>query len=283
MATVTMPLERLNPHTLRSRSGPPPAPPTVGSVPAETTAVHTGMLRCALAADDSAAYWKRVDPSVPAEARASVAFQERWFGTKSEARVRGLLPGLMARFDAFPEALELFKELGSVPGVLRPWICHFHVQLTDPIYRRFTGRMLPARRAQGYTALDREEVARWLGDKEPGRWSAVTRLKFASNLLGSAREVGLVASRRDPRKLVTPSVPALALGYVLHLLRAVEFEGTLTDNPYLASAGVTPETFTTAASRVPGLEVAELGGSVSLHWRSASLFGWGREFLGGNR
>lgn len=264
------------PRQRRASSAPP-----AGSKPSEVTVVHTAMLRCTLAVDDSAAYWKRVDLTVPPEARAKLAFQERWFGTKSEARVRGVLPALVARFDAFPEAIALLRELGSVPSVVRPWICHFHVQLTDPVYRRFTGQFLPARRAQSYTALDREAVARWLEEREPERWSPATRLKFATNLLGTAAEVGVIANRRDPRKLARPLVPPLALGYALYLLRGLEFEGSLMDCPYLASCGVGPKGFVSAVSRVPGLAVAELGGTVELRWQSPSLLAWGREHLRG--
>lgn len=261
----------------RPRSSAPPA----GTTPSEVTAVHTAMLRCTLAADDSAAYWRRVDPSVAAEARADTAFRERWFGTKSEARVRGVLPALMARFDAFPEALTLLRELGAVPAALRPWICHFHVQLSDPVYRCFSGEFLPARRAHCYATVEREGVVRWLEEREPDRWSPATRLKFASNLLSTAAEVGIITNRRDPRKLVSPIVPPLALGYALYLLRGVEFAGTLMDNPYLASCDVTREAFVTAGARVPGLAVAELGGTVDLRWHSPSLLAWGREHLRG--
>jgi len=42
------------------------------------------------------------------------------------------------RYDAIPEALALLRELQSVPATVRPWICHLHTQLSDPLYRRFT-------------------------------------------------------------------------------------------------------------------------------------------------
>jgi hypothetical protein len=114
---------------------------------------------------------------------------------------------MVARFDAYPEALALFRKLGTVPSKLRPFLCHVHTQLADPVYRRFTGELLPTRREQGLTTLDRDTVARWVDGLEAGRWGASTCIKFASNLLATALDAGLVGGRRDPRKL--PPIPAI--------------------------------------------------------------------------
>ena len=245
----------------------------------ETTVVHTRILRCMLAVDDCYAYWQHVDLSVPVSQRATAAFELRWFGTKSEARVRTIMTDMVERFDAFPEAIELLHRLGTVPANLRPFICHVHTQLADPIYRRFTGEYLPTRRVQGYTTIDRDTVARWVDAFEPARWSTTTCIKFASNLLATAFDVGLIGGRRDPRKLTLPIVPEVILGYALYLLRGVGIEGSLTDNPYLRSLGITPEVARTMAPRVPGIRFAELGGLVELSWLAPSLAPWGLQNL----
>jgi hypothetical protein len=248
--------------------------------PVEATEMHTRILRCMLATDDCYAYWQHVDVSVPVEARAAVAFQERWFGVKSEARVHTLLPTMVERFDRYPEALALLRSLGSVPAVLRPWICHLHLQLSDPIYRRFTGEYLPERRAQGYAAVDRAVAARWVESVAPERWSATTTLKFASNLLSAAAEAGIIKERKDPRKLAIATVPDAAVGYALYLLRTVEFAGTLSDNPYLRSLGIDAGLFPVALARVPGIRYRGLGGVHEVDWRYPSLTAWGTETLG---
>lgn len=253
----------------------------VGSTPAEVTTIHTRILRCMLAVDDSATYWRRVDPQVPVGERARVAFEQRWFGAKSEARLRTIMTDLVERFDAFPQAFELLRRLDSVPSGFRPWICHVHTQLADPIYRRFTGEFLPARRDQGYVGVDRATVARWVEELEPGRWGAASRSKFASNLLATAAEAGLVAGRRDPRKLLVPVVPGVVVGYVLYLLRGVSHEGSLTDNAYLRSLGITPDTFRSHAPRIPDVHYAELGGVGELTFEQANLLSYGLEHLGG--
>lgn len=260
----------------------PPASESVARPrPCEVTAVHTRILRNMLACDDSYAYWQRVDVTVPASDRARLAFEQRWFGARSEARVITLVGDMVARFDAYPEALSLLHELGTVPAPLRPLICHVHTQLTDPIYRRFTGELLPARRDQGTTTIDRDTVARWIESLAPGRWAAATSIKFASNLLSTALDAGLVRGKRDPRPINTSPVPDAIIGYVLYLLRGVGIDGTLTDNPYLRSLGVRPDNFASVTAGVPGIRFAELAGVTELTFLEPSLTAWGRQALRG--
>lgn len=243
--------------------------------------VHTRILRCTLATDDSHAYWRNVDVRVPVEARARIAFECRWFGMKSEARVDTLIRNMAERFDAFPEALSLLQGLRSPPAPLRPWICHLHTQLSDPLYRRFTGEYLPDRRAQGVRTLDRDTVARWVESLEPGRWAVVTCRKFGTNLLATAFEAGLLQNRRDPRALALGTVPDAALGYALYLLRTTRFAGVLGQDPYLRSLGVERDALSMALCRVPGITYRSLGGSGEIDWQYPSLTTWGVQTLAG--
>lgn len=243
--------------------------------------MHTRILRCTLAMDDSQAYWRNVDLSVPVEQRSRVAFQERWFGFKSEARVDTLIKNMTERFDRYPEALALLQRLPTMQVALRQWICHLHTQLSDPLYRRFTGEYLPQRRAQGLRSLDRDTVARWVESLEPGRWSIVTCRKFGTNLLATAFEAGLLENRRDPRQLSSLNAPHEAWGYALYLLRTVRFDGALGGNPYLRSLGADSETLPIVLRRVPGIAYQSLGRVEELEWRYPSLMTWGVQVLGG--
>jgi hypothetical protein len=233
-----------------------------------------------LAADDCAAYWRRADTTVPAANRASLAFAERWFGIKSEARVRTIMTDMVERFDVYPEALTLLHRLRRIPAAVRTLICHVHTQLADPVYRRFSGTFLAERREQGRDTIDRSAVARWVDTLAPGRWSPATCTKFASNLLATALDAGLVRGRRDPRKLAHLVVPEVAVGYALYLLRGVRIEGSLTDNPYLRSLGVTSVTLHTVAPRVPGVRIAALGGIAEVTFLEPTLTAWGLRHLG---
>ncbi|HMA93507.1 MAG TPA: hypothetical protein VKP30_12520, partial [Polyangiaceae bacterium] len=98
----------------------------------ESTTTHARILRCTLAVADSQAYWQHADLDLVWAARSRRAFEGRWFGVRSEARVCTLIAEMAARFDAFPEALALLHELGTVPSNLRPYLCHVHTQLADP-------------------------------------------------------------------------------------------------------------------------------------------------------
>jgi hypothetical protein len=232
-----------------------------------------------LAADDCFAYWRHVDTAVSSAERAHIAFEQRWFGTKSEARVRTIMTDMVERFDAYPEALALFQKVGRIPAGLRTFLCHLHTQLADPVYRAFTGDFLPSRRDEGRTTVDRAAVARWVESSHPGRWSSVTCTKFASNLLATALDVGLVRCRRDPRQLPHPIVPAVVVGYALYLVRGVRIEGSLTENAYLRSLGLTTDSLGRISGTIPGVRIAELGGLAEITFQEPTLTAWGLRYL----
>lgn len=245
--------------------------------PSEATVVHTRILRCALAVDSSHAYWRNAAPEhVPAAQRTLEAFEERWFGEKSERRVHSIITEMIERFDLYPEAFAFLHQMHDgreVPARLRAFACHIHTQLADPIYRRFTGDLLPQRRELGQKTIDRETTARWVDGIEPGRWAKVTCLKLAASLLSAAADAGLIDARRDPCTIKTPVVPHSTVGYVLYLLRGVSIEGSILDNPYLRSLGITPATFGAIAPRVPGIHYTEDGAIIFLE---PSLDAWAK-------
>lgn len=200
----------------------------------EVRDIHTALLRCTLEVDTARAWWTR--PETGDQTRlATRAFEESWFGARSLPRVKLLLSNMRARFDAYPYALRVLREWHHMEPGTRALICHWHVQLTDPLYRAFAGRYLVERHDADRPDVTRDMVTRWVGDQGPGRWTMRTRVQFATQLLATAKAAGLVKTAKDPRQLAFPRVDDQALTYLLYLLRGVEFEGTLIDNPYLAS------------------------------------------------
>ena len=81
-----------------------------GPSPCETREIHSRLMKCALAVEESRAYWQYGQPEDNRPV-AQVAFEEYWFGAKSLPWVRVIISNMRARFDAFPEAF----------GVLRRW------------------------------------------------------------------------------------------------------------------------------------------------------------------
>lgn len=247
--------------------------------PAEATQVHTRILRLALGVEDSRSYWEHVDPSVPPGDRAVVAFEQRWFGAKSLERVRFLVSAFVERYDPFPEALAVLRRWHSMDAPTRQMICHWHLQLSDPLYRRFTGEFLVERRAARDAKLDRDITLRWVKSEFPDRWSAATCVQFASKLLSAASEAGLVSPKRDPRSLPLPKVPDLALAYLMHLLRGAAFQGTLTDNLYLASVGLTEGFLDQRLRGLPGLTYRRMAHLTEIDWDAPSLSAWAEATL----
>jgi hypothetical protein len=114
----------------------------------------------------------------------------------------------------------------------------------------------------------------WLRQEFPGRWSDATQVQFASKLLSAASEAGLVSPKRDPRTLPLPKVTDAALGYVLHLLRGTRIAGTLTDNPYLASLGLSDGFLDGRLRHLPGVKLRRMGGLTEFDWNAADLPSW---------
>jgi hypothetical protein len=246
---------------------------TMTASPAETTAVHTRLLKCALCIEETRAYWAE---SAASDARpsAQLAFEQNWFGNKSERWIEVLLTNMRARFDAFPDALWVLRRWRHMPPETRALICHWHLQLTDPMYRAFTGGYLLERREALRPEVSRNGAIRWVGDQGPGRWTMATRTQLASRLLSCALSAGLVRGRRDPRELLQPRVPDEALGYLLHLLRGVSFQGSLVDNPYLASVGLVGGLVADRLRALPGVRYRRVGDVHDFDWADADLRAW---------
>lgn len=244
--------------------------------PSEVTTVHTRILRCTLGVSDARAYWS-VPELGPWAGRTARAFSGYWFGARSHARVEVLLANLRLRFDAYPQALAVLRAWPDMDPAVRTLVCHWHLQLADPLYRAFTGDFLVARRGadrEGPRTVTLAQATAWVTGRHEDRWTMHTRMEFGRKLLAAAAEAGLVGSRQDPRPLSVPRVPDEALLYLLHLLRGVEFAGTLLDNPYLASVGLLAEHLPSRLRTLAGLRFAAQGELMDLDWAHPSLPAW---------
>jgi len=258
------------------------AVPVRAEAPGETTQIHPRLVKCALALEESRAYWERVDQDSGPPA-AQVAFEEYWFGAKSLSWVKELLANMRARFDAFPEALAVLRGWRGMTPESRAAVCHWHVQLSDPLYRAFSGELLVARHAALRPEIRRSAVLAWLAERGPGHWTLPTRKQMATRLLSTALSAGLLSGRRDPRRLVYPRITDDALAYLLHLLRGVSFAGTLTENPYLGSIGLAGSTLEARLRALPALRYGRAGDVVELGWRHTSFAAWAEAELRAER
>ena len=163
--------------------------------------------------------------------------------------------------------------------VSRQVVCHWHLQLSDPMYRRFTGNFLVERRGSANPKVDCDIVLRWVKGEFSGRWGEATCVQFASKLLSAASEAGLISPKRDPRALLLPKVPDIALAYLLHLLRGVSFAGTLTENPYLASVGLVEGFLDQRLRSLPGISFHRMAKLTDFEWAAPTLAAWAEATL----
>lgn len=231
----------------------------------EATERHTRILRLTLAVPESRAYWEAVDPVVGGADRVERAFNQRWFGSKSLARVKLLLTNFAVRFDEYPEALETLRVWQPADPVTRSLVCHWHLQLADPLYREFTGRWLSDRVEAGRGSFDTATVARWLSTVGTDELASSTRFQFATKLLRAADEAGLLSPLRDgPRTAIAPRVPEEALRYLVRLLRQVTHQGDWRDNPYFRSVGLNTELIEVRLRRLPDVAYHRQGDLVEI-------------------
>lgn len=240
--------------------------------PREETLVHTRMMKCALEVEEARAYWQHADGSTDASPKD--AFDHYWFGARSMPRVKVLLVNMRARFDAFPPAPLVLHRWTPMSPDTRKLICHWHLQLSDPLYRQLTGDYFEERRQGLRAEVTRDLIARWVSEHGPARWSTATHLQLASKLLSASHASGLVTKTRDPRPLAYPRVTDEALEYLMYLLRDVEFEGSLTVNPYLASVGLTAGFLEDRLRALPSLRFSRQGELVDFGWRHDTLADW---------
>lgn len=240
--------------------------------PQETTHKHTRLMKCALEIEDCRAYWAHSDGTTPVSAQQ--AFDDYWFGARSLDRIKVLLVNMHARFDAFPAALQTLHRWPQMTPDTRKLICHWHLQLADPLYRAFTGDYLVSRRAGPRAEVTRDLVVNFVSKHGEERWTMASRVQFASKLLSAAYSAGLVGTNRDPRPLVVPRVGDDALEYLLYLLRDVEFEGTLLRNPYLASVDLVGPLLDDRLRTLPSIEYRRQGDLHDFGWRYSSLTAW---------
>ena len=245
--------------------------------PAETKEIHTRLLKCALEVEDSRAYWAYAGNAKPVTAQR--AFEEYWFGARSLSWIEVVLANMRVRYDAYPSALAALHRWPGMSPDTRRLICHWHLQLADPLYRRFTGEYLPERRGGSRAEVTRDLVVAWVEDRAPGRWTMTTRIQFASKLLSAACSAGLVASNRDPRPLAFPRVTDDALEYMMYLLRGVSFDGTLLDNRYVGSVGLYGALLQDRLGMLPGMRFRRQGDLIDFGWCHADLAAWARTNL----
>lgn len=238
------------------------------------TEPHSRLLRVTLEEDNAREYWRRPQARQPGLGRVEAAFGGFWFGSRSMPRIRDLLANFDARFGAYPHALAALSDWHTIDRETRVLVCHWHVQLSDPLYRAFTGELCPRKR-EGEQALSRDAVVRWVRSRDPDeRWGAATHVQFASKLLSCAHAAGLVTTIKDPRELGLPRVTSAALGYLLYMLRGVEFAGSLHDNPYLRSVGLVGSLLDERVRTLPGVSLRRVADLVDFHFEHDSLLAW---------
>ena len=244
----------------------------------EITKAHTRLMKCPLALEESRAYWQRAEigGDLPS---GQEAFDQYWFGAKSLSWVKILLRNFQIRYGGFPDSLEVLQSWNNMMPDTRVAICHWHMQLTDPLYRQFTGDYLVARRKSADPELHLSSVVSWVSDNGQGSWTMGTKKKLALKLLSAAHSAGLLSGKRNPRTPVYPKITDEALTYILYLLRFTEYSGSRLDNFYLSSVGLSGSLLEARLRKLPSLKFQRMADVVEFNWQYPTLTAWAQAEL----
>lgn len=78
----------------------------------------------------------------------------------------------------------------------------------------------------------------------------------------------------DTAELQTLRVDDISLTYLMYLLRTTQFDGTLLQNPYIASVGLDSDELHARLRRIPGVGLQRQSGLIEFNWQYESLEGW---------
>lgn len=204
----------------------------------EVSVPHTGLLRLGLATAYSVAFWSRATEDLPAADIARTAEEEGWFGTMSSTRVRYVVRQLQKRFP-YPARKLLSFEPRAESGQ-DALICHWHLQLNDPLYRHYTSRYILGCWSGPTTSVTLDGTEQWVRGRPSARdWKANTQRRLASGLMSAATEAGLMSKTgRDERELKLPAVQTCDRDYLKELIQLARIEDA---DPYLTSVGQSGE------------------------------------------
>jgi hypothetical protein len=242
----------------------------------ENTLEHTRLLRLGLAEPECREYWSHAEGVASPDERVRLAFEQRWFGSRAMARVRYLVTSFVDRFDAYPSALETLHGWPAMEPGERRVVCHWHLQLSDPLYRKFTSSHLIERLNHPAPTLDRNATLRWLEGHANGRWAASTTQRMAAGLSGCLNEVGYTSGTASIRPITLPNVSDRTLGYLLYLLKEIHFDGQFGDNPYLRSLGLVGDELHHRLRSAAGVRFQKLANVTELEWHYPDLRSWAR-------
>ncbi|HRG77874.1 MAG TPA: hypothetical protein PLX69_25160 [Leptospiraceae bacterium] len=201
-----------------------------------TEKAHTDLLKVGARIQESKIYLLNRNFSVSKEDTVSKAFSEKWFGFKSQTYVKRLISRFELRFSKFPEAFLLLRSWVEKIN-LKDFknICHFHIQLTDPYYRWFTGIYLGNLIFLGYEEIPTEALISSFEELVTTPMSVKVKRTLALRLKTAARDCGILEGKTDKKiSLSTPGI--IVLYYILFVLRQIGFPSSdIPSSPYIKS------------------------------------------------
>jgi hypothetical protein len=201
------------------------------------TKEHMTMLRIGARIEESRSYIRNYQAGYTVKELKLKAWDEQWFGFIPESIFVRLIPAFHSRFGNYPEMVNVIQN-GITKGLESydfKMICNFHIQISDPYYRWFSGDYIPNRLDNGLQEITSTTTAVDFNTKFKKNIKANTLKHFAVNLLNSANDTGLLKGTKL-RVTQTPTVTVFFLGYLIYTLGSFDFPmADLINSPFIKS------------------------------------------------
>ncbi|MCB1177005.1 MAG: hypothetical protein KDK36_05440 [Leptospiraceae bacterium] len=151
-----------------------------------------------------------------------IAIQNRWFGNKSDARIKHLFQVFNSRYLAYPKPISLLKKnIHKMNQLDWNWIIYIHLLVTDPVFRWFSCDYLFSLSLG--EEFSRDELARNMEEVLKDHIRTNTRITLSAKLITAGKFLGILKGG-SYFKYSPLDFSHFGLYYVLYFLQTLSFD-----------------------------------------------------------
>lgn len=150
------------------------------------------------------------------------AIRERWFGNRSDARVKNFLQVFNLRYRKYGKVFDLLLRYHQ-KFTLADWqvVVLVHLLVSDPFFRWFVSEFLA--KIPIKSPVSTQALFRSLNSTMPDHIRSNTRVTYAMKLITAAKAVGLIDAT-EVNQTAHVSLSLLSLYYMLYFLESINMD-----------------------------------------------------------
>lgn len=186
------------------------------------TSPHFHLLKVGILPDDTKSFINRYTIS-ESNSNPEKGIRERWFGNRSDERVRHLIQVFHSRFVVYETGFSFLQHnFDKFSFQDWNWIIAIHMILSDPTFRWFVTEFLPSISLEH--DFSRNQLSRDLGNNLGESTKMNTKITYSSKLLTASKALKIIKKSNDNYRKVPLEVSQLGFYYILFLLQSIDFD-----------------------------------------------------------